>query len=435
MEKTASVTRDPAGEERGRERRFLQRVFFLGLGLRVAVASFIALLNLESFFGGDAGTYDWVGWAIARSWLGETAFPVRPASQPGYFYVVAALYVVFGRAPFLVVLTNCVIGALHAVLIYKIAALTFDRRVARGAALLTAGFPSLVLWSAQLLKDALVIFCTLLSLYAVLVLHRRFSLAWLTLFFLALLPLHPLRNYVFYIVAFSALFSFVGHKRGLVIGLFAQMVLAFVFLLALNRLGLLERELQGLSIEGVLEQLHLSRTKLARFAQSGYAPEADVSTLGGALRFLPIGLVYLLLAPFPWSIANVRQAITLPEMVLWWGMFPWLLRGLAIAVRRKLADTFAILLFVGGLTLVYALFQGNVGTAYRQRAQILVFLFIFIVAGWQQRKRAAPTESKRERPFAPSLASSISGGLRTARENMGDSEQGGNGSRTRSTST
>ena len=33
------------------------------------------------------------------------------------------------------------------------------------------------------------------------------------------------------------------------------------------------------------------------------------------------------------------------------------------------------------LTLSYSIFQGNVGTAYRQRAQIQVFLFIFVAVG------------------------------------------------------
>jgi hypothetical protein len=33
------------------------------------------------------------------------------------------------------------------------------------------------------------------------------------------------------------------------------------------------------------------------------------------------------------------------------------------------------------LTLVYSLFQGNVGTAYRQRSQLLVFYFIFVAVG------------------------------------------------------
>jgi hypothetical protein len=33
------------------------------------------------------------------------------------------------------------------------------------------------------------------------------------------------------------------------------------------------------------------------------------------------------------------------------------------------------------LTLAYSVFQGNVGTAYRQRSQLLVFYFIFVAVG------------------------------------------------------
>jgi hypothetical protein len=33
------------------------------------------------------------------------------------------------------------------------------------------------------------------------------------------------------------------------------------------------------------------------------------------------------------------------------------------------------------LTLVYSVFQGNVGTAYRQRSQLLIFYFIFVAVG------------------------------------------------------
>jgi hypothetical protein len=39
------------------------------------------------------------------------------------------------------------------------------------------------------------------------------------------------------------------------------------------------------------------------------------------------------------------------------------------------------LIFSTMLTLVYSLFQGNVGTAYRQRSQLLVFYFIFVAVG------------------------------------------------------
>jgi hypothetical protein len=34
------------------------------------------------------------------------------------------------------------------------------------------------------------------------------------------------------------------------------------------------------------------------------------------------------------------------------------------------------------LTLAYSIFQGNVGTAYRQRAQLLIFYFMFVAVGY-----------------------------------------------------
>jgi hypothetical protein len=39
------------------------------------------------------------------------------------------------------------------------------------------------------------------------------------------------------------------------------------------------------------------------------------------------------------------------------------------------------LIFTVMLTFAYSVFQGNVGTAYRQRAQLLVFYFIFVAVG------------------------------------------------------
>jgi hypothetical protein len=40
-----------------------------------------------------------------------------------------------------------------------------------------------------------------------------------------------------------------------------------------------------------------------------------------------------------------------------------------------------ILVFASSLTLAYALMQGNVGTAYRQRTQVTMFFFVFMAVG------------------------------------------------------
>jgi hypothetical protein len=97
---------------------------------------------------------------------------------------------------------------------------------------------------------------------------------------------------------------------------------------------------------------------------------------------LPVGAVNLLFAPFPWQLANLRQGITLPEMLVWWVSIPLLVIGLWFTVKYRMRQAMPILLFTTMITIAYSLFQGNVGTAYRQRAQILVFHFIFVSVGY-----------------------------------------------------
>jgi hypothetical protein len=93
-------------------------------------------------------------------------------------------------------------------------------------------------------------------------------------------------------------------------------------------------------------------------------------------------MIYLLLAPFPWQLASLRQSITLPEMVVWWASLPLLFLGFWFAIKYRLRMISPILIFTVMLTFAYSVFQGNVGTAYRQRSQLLVFYFIFVAVGF-----------------------------------------------------
>jgi hypothetical protein len=132
-----------------------------------------------------------------------------------------------------------------------------------------------------------------------------------------------------------------------------------------------------------LELLSNSRTDLAR-AGSGFAARADVSTFEGILAVLPVGVLYLLFAPFPWTVSGIRQALALPDILMWYALVPFLLLGIASAGRR-LRQTMPIFVFTTALTLAYGAFLGNVGTAYRQRTQIMMFYFLFVADGLHSR--------------------------------------------------
>ena len=69
-----------------------------------------------------------------------------------------------------------------------------------------------------------------------------------------------------------------------------------------------------------------------------------------------------------------------------------------------------ILIFTTLLTLTYSILQGNIGTAYRQRAQLLVFYFIFVAIGFvlvkekreeKARRRLAEIEARRQMQWSP----------------------------------
>src|SRR5205085_10598319 len=160
---------------------------------------------------------------------------------------------------------------------------------------------------------------------------------------------------------------------------------------------------------GNLESVQRSRLDLARSAESGFGGDVDVSTASGALSILPIGMLYLLFAPFPWQLANLRQSITLPEMIVWWASFPLLVLGLWFTIKYRLRQSSPILIFISMLTLAYSVFQGNVGTAYRQRSQLLVFYFIFVAVGFvllkeKQEERKQHEQAEREAFAARQMA-------------------------------
>src|SRR5262249_25662395 len=141
-----------------------------------------------------------------------------------------------------------------------------------------------------------------------------------------------------------------------------------------------------------LERLQITRADQAMWGRSAYVPKADVSTTAGALSVLPVGLVYLLFAPFPWSVSGLRQVLTVPETLVWYALWPALVRGLWHTARHRFRRALPILVFAASLTCAYAVFQGNVGTAYRQRTQVTMFYFIFMAAGLVQRRRQRSAE-------------------------------------------
>jgi len=292
-------------------------------------------------------------------------------------------------------LLNCALGAAACVAVYRIAFLIYpEQRPARVAAVLTALAPSMILWSSQMLKDAPIVLSLCLCALYTLKLRDRFQARSLILLIASLFCLFSLRHYAFYIMFAAVASALVLTPKRLTPLRVAQggvLVIVLGITLAYFGAGNVPQETFD------LKHIQAAREWSAKVSNSGFGGDVDITDPKAALGYLPLGLLYVLFAPFPWMITNVRQLITLPELVAWWALMPMLARGYWYSLRHRLKETFAIIIFTVGLTLVYALYQSNVGTAYRHRAQLYIFFFIFISIGLELRRAA------RERTRAPAI--------------------------------
>jgi hypothetical protein len=385
------------------EPHFLMKLFVAGLLVRLVVGTLINVFALQEFFGGDAYTYDYYALALVRAWGGDLYYAglvqrfqgQLGSGAVGMLYLMAPIYALVGRNMLAVQFVNAVLGAATAPVIFLIAHNIFGNlRVARIASVFVAFFPSLVLWSSQGLKDGPIVFMLSLAVLFTLRLGVKFSLRDVALLAVVLATLTMFRFYLFYMVVAAIAGAFtVGMREFTAISFIRQLLIIAAVGLTLTYLGIVRTANLQFDYYADLSVVQRSRLDLATSAQSGFGEDVDVSTASGALRAVPTGILYLLFAPFPWQLQSLRQSITLPEMLIWWASFPFLVVGFWFTFRYRLRQSFVIFIFTTMLTLAYSIFQGNVGTAYRQRAQILVFYFIFFAVGivlmrerWEERR-------------------------------------------------
>jgi hypothetical protein len=446
---------------RGPERRFLLTLFFAAFAVRLvlAVVAHPYLLtttrNKQNVITGhwlgfmfeDDRAYHNVAWDLLRYWVGAEG-PVEKSDEyllRLYTYLVAWLYryvyATYGgavplfafpgedaslamsapeAASYVVMapkLMNCFIGAIAIVPMYGLGRELGGGLAGRIVALAGAFWPSLVLWSILNLKDLMVVGL----IAAVMCLAIRFARAPGLLvaggLLLAFAALENLRLYVFYAFGWLVPVAFfilnrAPWKRRLAIGLslWAAIVVVMVGMNQGNQwLGL--RYLT----DKRMEALHGSREFGAGVAETGIELSDRISRYEGGwsvqIRNLPIVMPYVLWAPFPWKATRPRDLAVVPESLVWYGVEALVVLALVVYGRSRWRELFMPVVFAGGLVLVFAAIEGNVGTIYRHRSMLMPSAFTLAALGglwlwsWSRARRA-------EHASAAPTPAVASGGLR-----------------------
>lgn len=109
----------------------------------------------------------------------------------------------------------------------------------------------------------------------------------------------------------------------------------------------------------------------------------DVSA-GANLRSVVPGFVAVALRPFPWEAApNTPVLMARYENVLWYGLYLFAAAGVYLGRRRRALIAFPFLA-VAVITGMAAVTQGNLGTSFRHRGQVLGCLALLAAVAFEE---------------------------------------------------
>lgn len=371
------------------EQRTLRNMLMIGFALRVLASTIFAIVPETRVFHEDAAGTEWLSIRVASYWMHDgLSVPDWEVAERNYglIYFFGGLLYVVGRYPLNITIFNSFIGTLNALLVYRIGIALVEPRVARRAAKYMAFFPSMIIWSSIALKDPLMTCCICVTLLSAIHLRRRFSLIALAGCLAPMLVAYPIRFYLVYFMAASLVGTIALGREGEVIGGISKQLALLVGLgiivVAFGFSGNAMSDMEYFDLAKVSSYRH----GMAATANSAFAADVDISSPGKALAFLPIGVSTLVFGPFPWQMTSLRPLLSAPEMIVWWSLAPSLVRGFWFALTRQFR-LFAPLIVFSTIALAgYSLTLGNLGAAYRMRAQVFGFLFLFAALGQYLKK-------------------------------------------------
>jgi hypothetical protein len=321
-----------------------------------------------------------------------------------FFVPITLIYNLAGEKRFLAQLFLLLFGAGTAALLTALALRVTEVPPAMAGGLVVALLPSQTLYSSTVLKDPLAWF--LLAALATLVLRvrhlegRALATGWLGIALLALL-LSRVRAHTAVVVCIAlCLTSWWGDGRTR----WARVVASLFVLLVIPWSA--GWGPAGFGVEARVPSLEERRE---HEAQGGSAVPEVVDDKGVAqgdsvvlhLAHLPTGVRVVLLEPFPWKETDSRTLkMAAYENLIWYGLLGVSILGVPRALRRPEATAFPLAVGVG-LLVVYALAEGNIGTAFRHRGELVWIVALLVACGVAQL-----TALQRRRREADALSSS-----------------------------
>lgn len=439
------------------DRRVIALIVGGAIAARLALGAVLLTFFHDAVFRvfDDTQRYIEIGGRIADGWRAGAPpdlFEIYRLTVAGYYYIVAALRYVVGPDELTIVAFNAALVALTAGLVYRLAdrlgATPGERVIAAGVASFA---PSVAFWSALPLKDTPITLILVAGVITALGLVGRRRFLALAALLATIVLMSWFRLYATLFISLAALAVIILERAWRTRPLWSLTVTALVVAvqiwtfqspvgrqvaLVATDLNELERHRElfdrgassvGGGESGLPWQVFVTSptpvvSSVATISPSGTTAPSSTSvpsptptftpkptrsppanTVERVERYVelavqePLFVLQYLVLPVPFVTHGTLVAIAMPEMLVWYVLFPVSIFGLVLLLRRRRAPTLVLSLVTLAMAAVYGTIVSNAGSIMRYRAQAIVLLAIPMAVGilWIWRRARSRRASSR----------------------------------------
>ena len=397
------------------DKHFILTIFLIGMGTRILLGTAIHLLSIYLHLGayycpdlssdpliedrfafgliGDGAFTSLKGWWWSQIWHDKIKLDWFISGSQGpdpydyHFYLYAIFYYLFGFSQLAAKFINSLFSVGMAILIYYIAKDVFNRRVAKVAAILSAFFPTIILWSVTALKEPISSFFLCLTIFSLQRLIFQRKIRYLFPLFISFANIFIRQQFGIFTLLIASFSLFIGLLKSKFLRLIIITVIFAIMITPVAREKINSVESKLIYRINILIGMQRGSSSAGSSAYRIY-PE-DLERISSVKQLFSLsfvfsvvkGLGFFLLVPFPWSISSKLQLITYPQVVLWYFLLGFALLGIAYALRYNFKKSILVLFFLFSSALLSGMASGNIGSAMRHRDIITPLFLLFSAAG------------------------------------------------------
>ena len=366
------------------------KIFYVALIIRIFILLIGYYITPLPDSTADAQSFEGGAWDYAREGFFSIFDHYRGPDPYFISFFISIPYSLFGRSILMAQSLSLLFGMGSIFLGWLIAKKLWNNRIANTVGWTMALFPSLVLYSVLIMREAYICFFILVAMYGVVDWVRTDKLKSIivaTIGFIGATFFHGAM--VTGLMAFTIIVGISNLKRfikSLINYRINIKILIFLLLIGFGS-GLylagkiyvpyLGNAKQTFNLDYILKKTALNTKGTASW------PKWTIPTSPSELLYKsPIRSIYFISAPFPWNVKEIRHLIGMFDAFLYIYLTFLILKNLKVIWRDPVLKVILIILVC--YVIVFGIGVGNFGTGIRHRSKF-TGMFILLAAPWLKR--------------------------------------------------